>query len=1284
SGGTTLGVSGAVTGTGAFTSNAGGAGSGQVTLDDALSGFGGTFTTGGGVTHLSSLAFAATRPNALTLGYGTLHYTGTGETLAGAHLNPGASKASILEVDNDLTLRSMSVGTGGLIKKGAGDLVFKGNGLFELGNIQVDYNADKAQGITPTGESPNNAVTGTLLADGRLVIGTKGDDSDAPYVTTAHHITLGGRTTDWNSWANGVCEKAGELVLNNGFVDMRTSLWMGYYCGVTGSTDPANPPHGKLTVNGGVFSATAIEMLRDWQGYQTIQAEIEQNGGVIRATATGTSVSLGHQIATNGATAKITINDGLFDVAYDVLMGNAANTGPGTFIVNGGEVRCGHYFRVGNNATAGRQELRLNGGVLTCMHLDHVGADVASGRGSAAVYFNGGVLKLGHNRTLGWGSTIGSETKAANRFPVYVGARGAIFDFTEWEKAGADQAGVDLRLQFLHDPDCAGADGGITFRGRSTVSFRWNANGSTFNGPIRLEDRFALSIDNGWTGYLTTPVICGQGTSLRISGNTNTINTVTLGEAGGTAPVILDFCADRADVGLFTHTKMEVLSPVTVAFHRPGGAYNIHGMQDGTYNVVYYKPADEADVPLEMFVANTNFPEKAFSYVKENVTSGVHAGMRTVKVTISPTDAAATVWTSVTAGGDWHDAANWNGGQPPDGTNSLALFNPATAANVPVNVDDALTVGTATLKGADAGAGYTIAGGAVNLNHRDFKTAPGLVVASGTHVIAADLTTDDYYRRSNETDANGGHTGAIGVYTASGATARVTGTLTMDPNRPLRVNTPKVGGGKTTFEGTIAQGSGVWVNSGTLELADMSKLNGKTLTVGPGTFHYTGPEAISSAKVVTRTDGGSQTAIIRLDNDLLLTDRFDSQMGGLMKTGPGTLTLSPSTVATATNHLGWYGFNTSWNNTGANWYWPDNGDCSAKQGAGGLCIDEGEIVVAGGPNALFHVGNNGNGLDCFVGANDRGWGYATNYAALTIRSGTVKGGWIYLGHTFNRGKDAGGNLIPTYAVYNQYGGNATFASFCFCYDLSDYDTAVQATANLYGGTLSNTGPMRFGQTYNKTGVNPPHATFNVYGGTYNHLDMSGTKGTRMGYLGGKADGEKTLNRACDATLNMYGGFYNETNYIYMGCNGSTSRLNLHGGILKAEKIFLSTSTSGNYCFFAGGSAYIYWNGGMYAPVGTAAADRTLTDLTEVLVSTNGAVVTTEYLAGDTYTIAQPLLHDPALEGTDGGFVKKGAKPLALTGANTYTGDTVIEEGTLSIPVGADASALPSGSAIVVA
>ena len=437
-------------------------------------------------------------------------------------------------------------------------------------------------------------------------------------------------------------------------------------------------------------------------------------------------------------------------------------------------------------------------------------------------------------------------------------------------------------------------------------------------------------------------------------------------------------------------------------------------------------------------------------------------------------------------------------------------------------------------------------------------------------------------------------------------------------------------------------------------------------------------------KLTTNPGNNNYYSILRLDNDLTVNGRFESTTGGLVKRGPGTLTISSSSGLSVTNRIGYQGRNTEWNKTGASWYWPDNGDSSTIQGCGSLCIDEGEVRLAG-PNSLFHIANNGTALDCFVGAQGRGWEYATNYAALTILSGTVRGPWLFLGHTFNHGKDAKGHLIPTYSVYNQYGGDVTFTAFCFGYDISDYDTAVQATANLYGGTLNVTTTMRFGQTYNKTGINPPHATFNVYGGTYNHTDTAAdTIGTRMGYIGAKAEAEKTLSRACDATLNMYGGAYNEIERIHMGCNASTSRINLHGGILKAENIFLDDRTSVNHCFFAGGKAHIYWNGGMYAPVGTAAADQTLGGLTEVLVSTNGAVVTTEYLAGDTYTIAQPLLHDPDLEGTDGGFVKKGAKPLALTGANTYTGDTAVEAGTLSIPAGANAAALPADSAVTVA
>ena len=128
---------------------------------------------------------------------------------------------------------------------------------------------------------------------------------------------------------------------------------------------------------------------------------------------------------------------------------------------------------------------------------------------------------------------------------------------------------------------------------------------------------------------------------------------------------------------------------------------------------------------------------------------------------------------------------------------------------------------------------------------------------------------------------------------------------------------------------------------------------------------------------------------------------------------------------------------------------------------------------------------------------------------------------------------------------------------------------------------------------------------------------------------------------------------------------------LNGGVFKVENVTRTAQTA---------KSKFYFNGGVYAPYGANEANRTMQNLNVCYVSEGGAVVSTENLPADaTYTIAQPLLTDPALSGAaDGGLVKKGAGVLELTGANTFTGPTKVEEGVLAASV---ASALSSSVAV---
>ena len=113
--------------------------------------------------------------------------------------------------------------------------------------------------------------------------------------------------------------------------------------------------------------------------------------------------------------------------------------------------------------------------------------------------------------------------------------------------------------------------------------------------------------------------------------------------------------------------------------------------------------------------------------------------------------------------------------------------------------------------------------------------------------------------------------------------------------------------------------------------------------------------------------------------------------------------------------------------------------------------------------------------------------------------------------------------------------------------------------------------------------------------------------------------------------------------------GAIGTLNLNsGGLLRAAEV-----TTGN----AGSLSTLNLNGGTLQ----ASADTTtfLHDLTLAFVQAGGAVLDSQ---GFNITVAQPLL-----DSGGGGLTKNGTGTLTLTGASTYTGDTVVNGGVLNAP-----------------
>lgn len=257
-----------------------------------------------------------------------------------------------------------------------------------------------------------------------------------------------------------------------------------------------------------------------------------------------------------------------------------------------------------------------------------------------------------------------------------------------------------------------------------------------------------------------------------------------------------------------------------------------------------------------------------------------------------------------------------------------------------------------------------------------------------------------------------------------------------------------------------------------------------------------------------------------------------------------------------------------------------------------------------------------------------------------------------------------GTVSGAAGTFNMINGTVTTAS--------RLNTATASSSlgilNIIGGTM-NIGVQFQGANGGNAGE---VSELNVSGGTLNVGNGSGQI-----YVASRGTGSMTISGGMvncgrlDISRNADGNSMSSSGTVY-----------LDGGLLKVSSV---TNVSANAQTGGSPAAAFYFNGGtLEAQPGAASIffqGSVVTPFTPItaIVQAGGAFVND---GGNAISITEPLLHDSTLGSVpDGGLTKSGHGTLTLTAANTYTGNTTVNTGTLALNGSASVAA---SAAIIIA
>lgn len=1189
--GTTLTLAGAVGGTGPVTKR----GASVAVLSGGFGGTGPRVIQNGTLT-LNSL----TDGGEIILGEGRLKYVGAPVVAAkGLTIQTGDPQlGGTFECDTDVTLTgTVTAQNGVFIKTGTGTLTLAGEGENTLGVGEGSWDYLAPINLGAYGESPTQGLRTFNVLNGKVVLGAAGQTNWLP-----NTVVIGGQTTTLPG-----AETAGHLEIVGGYTRVGNILTVGRDNG------------SEVTAPGGLVSSVRIydgrvELKGLWlasklSSMATITARplFEMNGGEFSTAILygGSSGASRPRFVFNGGLATVT---GWAADAFRLAYGAGVES---ELVVAGGTLRVPNTkIRLAENAATAKGRLRLSSGRLVTRGIESVGAGVGE------VLFDGGVLEACQSMML------------TNLSVAAVGAGGCVVEVP----AGMT---VTVTQPLTHDDGLGGTpDGGVAKLGGGELVL---VGAQTYTGPTVVSDG---TLRVAGTLAVADLTLMGGSTLSLVDGVGQTLTPSTFVADG--ARVVLEIGAN----GL-TYDALAL----------PAGF-------DGTLMLRLVKLGSTASFteagryPLLTFAGSA--PDMS-GWTVEGLeqTSGFEIQGTTIFVRIGTSGSAVwSVWNQ-TGGGAWSDAANWTVAPANDETANV-LFGDAIQAPATVTTGNGASFGYLAV---DSGHAYTWRGGALTAGSP--TNAGGMVVARGAHTVDADLTIPSAMQLTIDAGASlrfdRALSGAGSLTVAGGGTLSISNgptaavplmldgvtftalastTFNADlslgergavvapsAGTTLTVATPVAGPGGLTKTGssvlTLAEGATfageLLIRNGTVEMPD-EPVGG--LTIGEGTFKYTGENAVWPGGYTLRTTENWQAATLDTDADITFSGPIVAEQGAFIKWGSGTLTYSYA----GENQL-------------------SAGD---NLGTGRRVLNRG--AVGDSPTQGYRSYNVFNGR-VVLGVPGQ-----TNYFAQAVIIGgqsTQEPGAETEGHMVVNG---GTIICEDYITVGRGNGSLiTAPSGCeSSFTLNDGEVFIPESKGVWLASMMN--------DMDSLTAKPQ---FIVNGGrlvtgAFYCGELGGTARPRIEINGGmlvvgpRASMQLACCSGCETVLDINGGALIITNNslcLALDYANAKGTLNLNDGMLSARSIFKNgTQSEGNVLF----------NGGVYQQTASAALQ-----VSRLNVGGGGAIF--DMLPHVSCRVATPLTPAPDLGGQpDGGLVKCGAGLLELDAVHTFSGATIVSNGVLRV------------------